>query len=151
MLHKVECVSFLETSFLKNSFSSLLRKRIRDGRKEDKDGGAVESSGRVAVDDGINCVDGRANKETDREDRDGVGRDSPLKVMLSSSNISKGSSRYQYMGKTSQRPVLLETPYNVVVVKVGGEVEGREIGGKGNKGGVRETTHTVAGKIPAND
>ena len=42
----------------------------------------MESSGRVTVDDGINGVNGRANKETDREDRDGVGRNLPLKVMF---------------------------------------------------------------------
>ena len=55
------------------------------------------------------------------------------------------------MDKTVKRPVLLETPEQEVVVDVGGEIDRRRGTRERIVRGGRETTHTVAGKIPAND
>jgi hypothetical protein len=50
-----------------------------------------------------------------------------------------------------KRPVLLEALKKEVVIDVRGEVDrGRRARERVIRGG-RETTHTVAGKIPAND
>src|SRR5579864_3873459 len=104
----------------------------------------------MGVSDGCRPFQGRTGNEADRDDWKRVSSYSPLKVMLSCSELVKGVSWNTKMNETIQRPILLETSQQVIVVDVSGVIDG----GSGNRQGVksvRGTTHTVAGEIPAND
>ena len=70
--------------------------------------------------------------------------------MLSCGELVKSVSRDTKMNETIKRPILLEAPQQVIVVDVSVVING----GSGNRQGVkgvRGTTHTVAGEIPANN
>ena len=66
----------------------------------------------------------------------------PIKIMVTGSNGVEGGAKGGNMNQISNRPVLLETPENVIVQLVSMQVDWDDRSG---------STHTVAGNSPAND
>ena len=66
----------------------------------------------------------------------------PVKVMVTGSDGVEGGAKGGNMNQISNRPVLLETPENIIVRLVSMQVDWDDWSG---------STHTVAGNSPAND
>ena len=74
-----------------------------------------------------------------------------LKVVISCSKISKDWTINGNMNKGEKGPRVLETPKNIVMRKVIVEVNLKVVGRGKSLGRRVKSTHTVAGKSPAND
>jgi hypothetical protein len=94
-----------------------------DGGPEDIGRGALKERGVTRIGEGFWEIKGWAGGKTNRPNGMGIPIYSEFKVVFTCNDISKGESWNWYMNERPSRPILLETPIEIVVIDIVFEVE----------------------------